>query len=141
MRALHIVAEREEGIRAEGNALDIAEVGALLRAREGRGFLRKEALPVRRKQRVVLLIARRIYVDGVVSVGAANIRAEREGEYLRALAQLPDVRLIARQACAVDARLLSRADADRLSVHGVADRAQPRGCPCSPSGDPRGSPP
>ena len=103
MRALHIVAKREEGIRAEGDALDIAEVGALFRTGEGGGLLRKEPLPVRRKQCVVLLIARRIYVDGVVSVGAANIRAEREGEHLRALAQLPDVRLVPRETRAVDA--------------------------------------
>ncbi len=38
------------------------------------------------------------------------------------LAQPPDVRLVARQAGAVDAALLARADADALAAPGVADR-------------------
>ena len=122
MGTLHVVAEREERVRAERDPLDGAEVGTLFRTRKGSGLLGKEPLPVRREQGVVVLVTRRVYVDGVVAVGAAHIVLEREGEHLRALAQLPDIRLVSRQTRAVDARLLSRADPDRLSVDGVADR-------------------
>ena len=119
--ALHVVAEREECVRAERDSLDGVEVGAFLRTGKGRGLLRKEPLPVRREEHVVVLVACRIHIDRIVAVGAANVLTEGEGEYLRALAQLPDVRLVSCKACAVDARLLSRTDTDCLSVDGVAD--------------------
>ena len=103
MGTLHVVAEREERVRAERDARDRAEVGAFLLACKGRGLFRKEPLPVRREQGVVVLVARDIDIDRVVAVGAAHIVTERECEHLRALAQLPDIRLVSRQTRAVDA--------------------------------------
>ena len=60
-------------------------------------------------------------VNGVVTVGTADFLHPRQIQYLRVLAQVPDVGLVACQAGAVDAALLSGADADGLPVLDVAD--------------------
>ena len=70
------------------------------------------------------MVLRDVNVDGVVAVGAADAVNEREVHHLRVLAQPPDVCLVACEACAVDAALLSGADADSLSVLHVAYRVR-----------------
>ena len=120
MRALDVVAEGEEGVGAEGDAADLFEPGALFLLGEDGRLLGEDALPVIRLEEVAPLAAD-VDVDGVVAVRAAHIILEREAEDLRALAQEPAVRLVAREARAVDAALLAGADADGLAVVGVAD--------------------
>ena len=66
-------------------------------------------------------IVRDVHVDGVVPVGAADIRPERQSQNLRMLAEMPDVRLVPSQAGAMDAALLTSAHPDGLAVLGVAD--------------------
>ena len=118
--ALDVVAEREEGVGAEGDASFFLEPGLLLFTREDGRFLGEDALPVVRLEEVFPLLAD-VDIDGVVAVRAADFRLERQIEDLRALAQEPVVGLRASEARAVDAALLAGADADGLAVLRVAD--------------------
>ena len=118
--ALDVVAEREEGVGAEGDAGLLLEPCLFLLTREDGRFLGEDALPVVRLQEVFPLFAN-VDIDGVVAVWAADFRLERQIEDLRALAQEPVVGLRASEARAVDAALLAGADADGLAVLRVAD--------------------
>ena len=60
-------------------------------------------------------------VDGVVPVGLGHVVAEGQIQHLGHVAQLPVVGLLARQAGAVDAALLTGTHADGLAVLHVAD--------------------
>ena len=96
----------------------------LLCRKHGRQLL-EHALPVVRLQQVFPLVAD-VDIDGIVAVRAAHLLLERQIQHLRALAQEPAVRLAAREARAVDAALLARADADGLPVIRIADRIRLR---------------
>ena len=117
--ALDVVAEREEGIGAEGDARLLLEPGLFLLTREDGRF----SVKTRFQSSVSrgLPIPRRCRRRCVVAVRAADFRFERETKDLRALAQEPVVRLRAGKARAVDAALLAGADADGLAVLRVAD--------------------
>ena len=121
VRSFDIVGEREERVRAERDVVDGVEIRSLLLIGEGSGLLGKILLPVAVGGNV-LLIAVDIAVDDVVAVGTADILAEREVEHLVTLSEEPGIRLGACQTGAVDAALLTRADADRLTVYRVANR-------------------
>ena len=69
----------------------------------------------------VLVFVRDVYVNGVVAVGTGDGVNEIEPEHLRMLAQMPDVRFVARKARAVNTRLLPRAHTDGLTVFCIAD--------------------
>ncbi len=62
-----------------------------------------------------------VHVNGVVAVRAANALLKRQIQHLLVLAQIPDIRLVARKTRAVDAALLAGADADGLTVLRIAD--------------------
>ena len=120
VRALDVVAEGEEGVRAEGHAGVAGNPFLLFLACERFGAFGEELLPLAVGQHVHIVVAD-VDVDGVVAVGAADFLHERQRHHFRVLAEPPDVGLVAGQAGAVDAALLSRADADGLSVLHVAD--------------------
>ena len=70
------------------------------------------------------MVLRDVYVDGVVAVGATDAVNERKVHHFRVLTQPPDVCLVASEACAVDAALLTGTDADSLTVLHVAYRVR-----------------
>lgn len=115
-----VVAEGEESIAAECHFRVLCNPGFLLLDGEGLGAFGEELLPCAIGQHVVIVF-RDIDVDGVVAVGAADTRYEGEVHHFGVLTQPPDVSFVAGQACAVNAALLSGADADGLSVLGVAN--------------------
>ena len=117
---LDVVAEGEEGVRAQRHALQRVQPRALLLAAQDVGLLREELLPHAVGQHVVVVVAD-VDIYGIVAVGTADFLHPRQVQYLRVLAQVPDVGLIACQTGAVDAALLSGADADGLPVLDVAD--------------------
>ena len=82
----------------------------------------KHLLPRAVVQHVLGGIAQ-IRVDGVIPLGAAQAGQEGQLQHLLTLAQVPEIRLGARQPGAVNAGLLARAHADGLTVlheaHGV----------------------
>ena len=125
MRALHVVAKREERVGAQGHAGLRGDPGGLLFAGQDLGLLGKPLLPLAVAQDVVVLVAD-IDVDRVVAVGAADAVHKLEAQDLGVLAQEPGVGLVAGKARAVDAALLSGAHADGLAVlyvaHGVGLR-------------------
>ena len=118
--ALNVVAEGEESIGAQAYVGVLGDPFFLLLTCEDRRLLGEELLPGAFAQHVVVLLAE-VYVDGVVAVGAADARLERQVENLRALAQPPFIGLVAGETCAVDTALLSGTDADGLSVLDIAD--------------------
>ena len=87
----------------------------------GSGFSVKNCLPNAVGQHVHIIVGN-VYVDGVVPVGPADILSKRQIQHFWVLPQIPDVRLVACQSGAVNTGLLSGADADGLSVLGIADR-------------------
>ena len=99
------VAEREERVAADRNALERPEPRRLLLAGQRGRTLGEELLPCAVAQHVVALVAD-VDVDRVVAVRAADVRLERQVQHLLVLAEVPDVRLVARKARAVDAALL-----------------------------------
>ena len=104
-RALYVVAEGEERVAAQRHAGEPGEEVALFVLGQ---LLGDEA----------------VYL--VVPLGALERGVELQLEYLRVAAQVPDVGLVARQAGAVYAALLSGADADGLAVLSVADAVRLR---------------
>ena len=120
MGALHVVAEGEEGVGAQGHASLGGDPGGLLLAGEDLGPLGEPLLPLALGQHVVVLVGD-VDVDRVVAVGATDAVGELEPEHLGVLAQVPGVGLVACEARAVDAALLAGAHADGLAVLHVAD--------------------
>ena len=118
MRALDVIPEREERIGAERHVIQSLEPIDLLLDSKRLGLFGKNALPI--VENVLTLIAD-INIDGVVSIGTLDIRAERQIQNVGALTQPPDVSFIAGKARAMDTRLLTGADADRLPAFDVAD--------------------
>ena len=120
MGPFHVVAEGEEGVASQGDA---GELGKPL-CFEGGGQLLgadlEEPLPG------VSLGkgggVRDIQVDGVVTVGAADAVGKLELQHPGVLTQPPDIRLVSRQPCAVNAALLAGPYADGHAVLDVAHR-------------------
>ena len=119
--SLDVVVEREERVGAECNACDAVEILARLSVGERLGLDCEVLLPDAVRADVLFVFVD-ISVDDIVAVGTLNFGLERQVENLVMLTEEPSVRLSARETCAVDSRLLSRADADGLSVVSVADR-------------------
>ena len=118
--ALDVVAKREERIRAHGHAGLRGNPLGLLLAGEDLGLLGEPLLPLAFGQHVVVLLGD-VDVDGVVAVGAADALDELEAQHLRVLTQVPGVSLVASEAGAVHAALLTGTHADGLAVLDVAD--------------------
>ena len=119
--ALYVVAKREERIRADGNAGVLRDPRLFLLCGEHLRLYLEGLLPYALCEDILVLI-RGVNVDGVVAVRAADAVNELKAEHLRMLTHEPVVRLAAREARAVDAALLTCADADGHAVLDVADR-------------------
>ena len=75
--ALDVVAEGEEGIRAEGHAVDGVQVGSLLLTGEGSGLGGEVLLPVAVGGDILLVLVD-VAVDHVIAVGATDCGQEGE---------------------------------------------------------------
>lgn len=113
--AFDVVAEGEEGVRAQRYAGQCVQPGTFLFACQHFRLLGEELLPYAVGQYVVVVVTD-VYVDGVVTVGAADFLYPGQVQYLRVLAQVPDVGLVSCQTGTVDAALLAGSDADGLSI-------------------------
>ena len=115
-----VVAEGEESVRAERDAPIEGNPFLFLFTGEHFGLFGEELLPLAVGQDVHVVV-RDVNVDGVVAVGAADLFHPRQVHHLGVLAEPPDVGLVACETGAVDAALLTGADADGLAVLDVAD--------------------
>ena len=94
--AFYVVAEGEEGVRAQRYAGQCVQPGTFLFAGQHFRLLGEELLPYAVGQYVVVVVTD-VYVDGVVTVGAADFLYPGQVQYLRVLAQVPDVGLVSCQ--------------------------------------------
>ena len=101
---LHVVPKGEEGVAAKGDAGHSRNPLPLHLRRENRRADGKGPLPAAALGEGGGIGD--IQVDGVVPVGAADIGHKGQLQHLGMLPQPPDVRLVPRQAGAVDAALL-----------------------------------
>ena len=117
--ALDIVAKGEEGVAAKCHTSVAGNPLLFLLTAQWLGAGGEELLPCALAQYVVVIIAD-IHVDGVVAVGTADAIDKWKTHHFRVLAKPPDVGLVACEACAMDAALLSGTDSDGLSVFHIA---------------------
>src|SRR5574344_1017728 len=106
MSAFNIVAKGEEGITAKGNVLQLCQPSLLFSTSQRLWLFGEEVFPNAIGQNVLVVI-RNIYVDGVVAVGTTNAVLKGQCQYLRVLAQPPNVSLVASQTSAMYAGLLA----------------------------------
>ena len=66
------------------------------------------------------MFLRDIDINGVVAVGTSDTINKGKVHHLRMLAQPPDIGLLSGEACAMNAALLTCADADGLTVFHIA---------------------
>ena len=118
-RALNVIIEWEEGVATDRNTGDRGKVCLFLCRGEGFGALCEVFLPKSLVKNVLRLI-RDINVDDVIAVGATKSGEEGEIQHLLMLTQMPDIGLIACKARAMDSRLLTRANADSLTLICIA---------------------
>ena len=117
---LHIVPEGEERIAAHGNTGLGRNPFLFLLGCKGFRLHLKFGLPYTFPQHILILIGQ-VHVNGVVPVRTAEGIQELETQSFGVLAKIPVVRLVPRQAGAVDAALLARPHANGLSVLYIAD--------------------
>ena len=122
-RALDVVPKGEKCVAAETDARDLGQPFFFFGGRQRFGTCGEGLRPHAVAQHVLPFVGD-IHVDGVVAVGAGDVGTERQAQHLGVVAQLPDVRFVARKARTVDAALLARAHADELSALGVAHRVR-----------------
>lgn len=97
VRTLDIVAEREESIGAQCNPFQGIQPGTLLLTGQHFRLFREELLPNAVGKHIVVILAD-VDIDSVIAVGTANFLHPRQTQHLRMLAQVPDIRLVPRQA-------------------------------------------
>ena len=115
--ALDIVAERKKCVAREGDPRDLGEKRPLLRRGERLGANGEILLPYALPDHVLRLL-REVEVDDVIPVGSPEALAELQSEDLIRLPQEEEIRFLTRETGAMDAALLPRSHADRLSVIG-----------------------
>ena len=120
MGALDVVAEGEKGVGPKRDAGGGCQPVLFFFAGKNRRFFRKNALPGAVREDIVIFVAQ-VYVDRVVAVRASHGVLKRQAKRRGTLPQIPAISFISGEAGAMDARLLSRADTDRLSVLRVAN--------------------
>ena len=120
LSALDIIAEREEGIRTKGNAINGSEVGLCLFIGQRLGLAGEVLLPVAVCANVLFILID-IAVDHVVAIGAAKGILKGQVQHLFMLAQEPSISLAACQARAMDTGLLTGTNTDRLPIYGEAN--------------------
>ena len=118
---LDVVAEGEEGVRAQRHLGVLSYPLLLLSHGQHLRLLGEELLPSTVAQHVVVLVLRDVDIDGVVAVSTTDALLEGQCHHFRVLAQPPDVGLVTSQTGTVDAALLTSTDTDGLSVLHVAN--------------------
>lgn len=116
-----VVAEGEKSIATQANAVVLGNPLAFLLQRKGFGLGFKELLPRTVCQNVFALVAN-VKVDGVIAVGTPNVVDKGQIHHLGMLAQPPYIGLIASQARAMYATLLTGTNADGLPVLNITHR-------------------
>ena len=139
MGALDIVAEGEERIACKAGLGIVGEPCLLFLTGEGYRLLGKGVCPHIVADDVLIIVGEE-HVDGVVALGAAQLRTERQRQHELALPQKPFIGLVAGQTRAVDAGLLACADADRLSEYALIVACWTMGTILPPRPLPRPSP-
>lgn len=91
---LDIVAKREEGVGAEGYTSLGSKPFLLFLARERSGLFCEEMFPIAIRQQVFTFFAD-IDINGIIAIRAAHFFFEGQVHDLRALAQIPDIGLVA----------------------------------------------
>ena len=127
---LDVVAEGEERVAAQCHIAAGSQPGLLVTFGQALGPFGEVVLPDAIGANV-LLVAVDVAVDHVVAIRTAQIGTELQTQRLGMLTQEPGIGLGTRQTGAVDAALLTGADADGLSVIGEAN-GTPRCCRGSP---------
>ena len=120
MSALNVVAEREERVAAERNAVAGGEERLCLFIGERSGLNLEIFLPDAFCADILFIFID-VTVNNIVSVGALDIVSERQVENFLVLTEEPGVRLCAGESCAVNSRLLTCSDADCLTVNSIAN--------------------
>lgn len=121
-RTVHVVREGEERVAAARDALQLREPFPLLFRAQGRRCLFELCFPLLLLTPAALEdLAGDEEVDRVRLLRALHALLEGQRKDARVVPQPPEVRLRAREACAVDARLLACADADDGTVVGVGN--------------------
>mmetsp|Transcript_294 Transcript_294/g.907 ORF Transcript_294/g.907 Transcript_294/m.907 type:complete len:423 (+) Transcript_294:243-1511(+) len=114
-----VVAEGEEGVRGDAEALEVLlEEGGLVLRRQGLHRLREVALEL--GEGLLGKIPLDVRHAGVDALLALDPLLEGQAEHLGVCAEGPRLRLAARQLDAVHARLLARTHAHHLARGGVA---------------------
>ena len=108
-RTFNIITEGEEGIGAKRNTLDRGKICFLFFLCQRFRLFGEQCLPCAICQNVLIIIGN-IDINGIISVGAAYGRQERQVEYLFMLSQMPDISFVACQSGAVNSGLLSCAN-------------------------------
>ena len=119
--ALDIVAERKECIRTQRHIAAGGQPCSLVTLGQTFGLFSEVILPDA-VGADIFLVAVDVAVDDIIAVGTAQVCTERQVQSLGMLAKEPSVCLGTCQTGAMDTALLTGADADSLSVNGVADR-------------------
>ncbi len=117
---LHIVAEGEEGVTAEGNSVKTCNPFSLFVFCKNGRFFGKKRLPGPICRDVLIFVCQ-VNIDRRIPCRAADV-PEFQVKNLRMASQPPPVRFAARKPCAVDAALLACTDADGLAVLNITDR-------------------
>ena len=116
LRSLDIIAEGEEGVGAEGYAVNGVKICALFLVGERLRLYCEILFPVA-VSAYVLFVSVDIAVDNVIAVRSLDIVLEGEGEDLIVLSEEPGISLAACKTGAMNSGLLTCSYADSLSVY------------------------
>lgn len=119
-RAMHIVRKREERIARARDALQLLRPLPTLLSRQRLRHALKQALPLRSLTTLEVLAAD-VQVDRVCFVCSLRPLLEGQRKHARVVSEPPDVSFGAREAGAVDARLLAGANANNGATEGIGD--------------------
>ena len=112
MRPLDIIGKREKCIGTQSYRLISFQPCPLFFPCKYRRFFLEAFLPFTFAKDIFILLPN-IYINSVVPIRPAEGIQEFQAEYLRCLAEIPIIRFLPSQPCAVNSRLLPRSDADR----------------------------
>ena len=99
--AVDIIREWEERIGCYGNAAYVGKVRILLLTGKWLGSFGKVVLPYVITEYGVCISVGEIKVDDIVFIGSADAVCERQREDSLALAEMPEICLVTRKACAM----------------------------------------
>ena len=126
--ALDIVTEREERVRTKTYAGHLIQPCAFLFSGENFRFYLEDLFPRAVCQNIHVFLSD-IYVDGIVSVRAADTIHKLKIQYFRALAQEPVVSLLSGKSCTVYTGLLILESSRQDQLFNLFPGSGPGQCP------------